>query len=74
MPLKEMFVVYTELDNGYLVFIPNAQRLMAVRDVVIEESEVNLFPHNTERGDLLDEGLRNWGSGTQTMVLKAMAT
>ena len=34
---------------------------MAVRDVIIKESEVCLIPDNTEKPDLLDEGSQQLG-------------
>ena len=50
------FVGYTEGDNGYLVYVPNTCKVVAVRDVIIKESEVGSIPDNTETPDLLDEG------------------
>ena len=50
-------------DNGYLVYLPNTRKVVAVRDVIIKESEVDSIPDNTETPDLLDEGsqqLRIW--------------
>ena len=41
---------YTEGDNGCLVYV------VAVRNVIIKESEVGSIPDNTETLDLLDEG------------------
>ena len=38
--LEGKFVCYTEGDNGYLVYIPNTRKVVAVRDVIIKESEV----------------------------------
>ena len=38
--LEGKFVGYTEGENGYLVYIPNTRKVMAVRDVIIKESEV----------------------------------
>ena len=51
------FVDYTEGENGYLVFIPNTRKVMAVRDVIIKESEVGSILDNKETADLLDGGL-----------------
>ena len=62
--LKELegkFVGYTEGDNGYLVYVPNTRKVMAVRDVIIKESEVSSIPDNTETPDLLDEGSQQLG-------------
>ena len=47
---------YTEGENGYLVYIPNTRKVMAVRDVIIKESEVGSIPDNKETADLLDDG------------------
>ena len=61
--LEGKFVGYTEGDNGYLVYVPNTRKVVAVRDVIIKESEVGSIPDNTETPDLLDEGsqqLRMW--------------
>ena len=54
--LEGMFVGYTEGENGYLVYIPNTRKVMAVRDVIIKESEVGSIPDNKETADLLDDG------------------
>ena len=54
--LEGKFVGYTEGDNGYLVYVPNTRKVMAVRDVIIKESEVGSIPDKTETADLLDEG------------------
>ena len=53
--LERNFVGYTEGDNGYLVYVPNTRKVVAVRDVIIKESEVGSIPDNTETPDLLDE-------------------
>ena len=53
--LEGKFVGYTEGENGYPVYIPNARKVVAVRDVIIKESEVGSIPDNTETPDLLDE-------------------
>ena len=45
--LQGKFVGNTEGDNGYLVYVPNTLKLVAVRDVIINESEVGSIPHNT---------------------------
>ena len=52
---------YTEGDNGYLVYVPNTHNVVAVRDVIIKESEVGSIPHNTETPDLLDQGSQQPG-------------
>ena len=52
---------YTEGDNGYLVYVPNTRKMVAVRGVIIKESEVGSIPDNTETLDLLDEGLPQLG-------------
>ena len=54
--LEGNFVGYTEGANGYLVYVPNTHKVVAVRDVIIKESEVGSIPDNTETLDLLDEG------------------
>ena len=54
--LAGKFVGYTEGDNGYLVDVPNTRNVVAVRDVVIKESDVGSIPDNKEMPDLLDEG------------------
>ena len=54
--LEGNFVGYTEGENGYLVYIPNTRKVMAVRDVIIKESEVGSIPDNKETADLLDDG------------------
>ena len=54
--LEGKFVGYTEAENGYLVYIPNTRKVMAVRDVIIKESEVGSIPDNKETADLLDDG------------------
>ena len=61
--LEGKIVGYTEGENGYLVYIPNTRKVMAVRDVIIKESEMGSIPDNTETPDLLDEGsqqLETW--------------
>ena len=47
---------YTEGENGYLVYLSNTRKVVAVRDVIIKESEVGSIPDNTEMPNLLDEG------------------
>ena len=42
--LEGKFVGYTEGKNGYLVYIPNTRKVMAIRDVIIQESEVGSIP------------------------------
>ena len=59
--LEGKFVGYTEGDNGYLVYVPNRRKVLAVRDVIIKESEVVSIPDNTETPDLLDEGSQQLG-------------
>ena len=59
--LEGKFVGYTEGDKGYLVYVPNTLKVMAVRDVIIKESEVGSIPDNTETPDLLDEGSQQLG-------------
>ena len=53
--LEGKFLGYTEGDNGYLVYVPNTYKVVAVRDVIIKDSEVGSTPDNTETPDLLDE-------------------
>ena len=72
--LEGKIVGYTEGDNGYLLYVPNTRRAVAFRDVIIKESEVGPIPDNTETPDLLDESHINWGSGTEMMAIKTMAT
>ena len=59
--LEGKFVDYTEGDNGYLAYVPNTSKIVAVRDVIIKESEVGSIPDNTETPDLLDEGSQQLG-------------
>ena len=59
--LEGKFVGYTEGDSGYLVYKPNTRKFMAVRDVIIMESEVGSIPDNTHTPDLLDEGSQKLG-------------
>ena len=59
--LQGKFVCYTEGDNRYLVYVPNTRKVVAVRDVIIKESEVGSIPDNTETPDLLDEGSQQLG-------------
>ena len=47
--LEGKFVGYTERDNGYLVYVPNTRKLVAVRDVIIKESQLGSIPDNTEK-------------------------
>ena len=58
--LAGIFVGYTEEDNGYLVYVPNTRKVVAVRDVIIKESEVGAIPVNIETPDL-DEGSQQLG-------------
>ena len=57
--LEGKFVGNTEGDNGYLVYVLNTRKVVAVRDVIIKESEVGSIPDNTP--DLLDEGSEQLG-------------
>ena len=59
--LKGKFVGYNEGDNGYLVYLPNTRKVMAVRDVIIKESEVGSIPDNLETPDLLDVASQQLG-------------
>ena len=59
--LEGKFVGYTEGDNGYLVYVPNTRKVVAVRELIIKESEVGSIPDNTETPDLLDEGSQQLG-------------
>ena len=72
--LGRKFVGYTEGDNGYLMYVPNTRKIVAIRDVIIKESEVGSIPDNTETPDLLNEGSQQLGTQTQMMVIKTMAT
>ena len=38
------------------MYIPNTRKEMAVRDLIINESEVGSIPDNKETADLLDDG------------------
>ena len=59
--LEGKFVGYTEGDNGFLAYVPNTRKVVAVRDVIIKESEVGSIPDNTETPDLPDEGSQQLG-------------
>ena len=59
--LEGKFVGYTEGDNGFLVYVPNTRKVVAVRDVIIKESEVGSIPDNTETPVLIDEGSQQLG-------------
>ena len=59
--LEGKLVGYTEGENGYLVYIPNTCKVVAVRDVIIEVSEVGSVPDKTETPDLLYEGSQHLG-------------
>ena len=59
--LEGKFVGYTEVDNGYLVYVPNTRKVVAVRDVIIKKSEVGSISDNTERPDLLGEASQQLG-------------
>ena len=59
--LEGKFVGYTEGDNGYLVYVTNTLKVVAVRDVIIMESEVGSIPDNTATPDLPDEGSQQLG-------------
>ena len=54
--LEGKFVGCTERDNGYLVYVPNTRKVVAVLVKIIKESEVGSIPDNTESPSLLDEG------------------
>ena len=55
------FVGYTKGDNGYLVYVPNTRKVVAVRDEIIKESAVGSIPVNRETPDLLDQGSQQLG-------------
>ena len=59
--LEGKFVGSTEGDNGYLVYVHNTHKVVAVRDVIIKVTEVGSIPDNTETPDLLDEGSQQLG-------------
>ena len=59
--LEGKFVGYIEGDNGYLVYVSNTRKVVAVRDVIIREFEVGSIPENKEKADLLDEGSQQLG-------------
>ena len=59
--LEGKFLGYTEGDNGYMVYVPNPLKVVAVRDVIIKESELGSISVNTETPDLLDEGSQQLG-------------
>ena len=46
------FVEYTEGDKGNLVYVPNTRKVVAVRDLIIKDSEVGSIPENPETPDL----------------------
>ena len=54
--LEGKFVGYTEGENGYMLYVPNTRKDLAVQDVIIKESELGSIHDNTETPDLLDEG------------------
>ena len=54
-------VVYTVDDNGYLRFILNSRKVMAVRGIIIKEKKVGLIRDNTETFGLLDEASQQLG-------------
>ena len=43
------------------MYVPNTRKVVAVRDVIIKESEVGSIPDNSETPDLLDEGSQQPG-------------
>ena len=43
------------------MYVPNTRRVVAVRDVIIKESEVGSIPVNTETPNLRDEGSQQLG-------------
>ena len=59
--LEGKFMGCTEGDDEDLVYVPNTRKIVAVRDVIIKESEVGSFPYNTETPDLLDGGSQQLG-------------
>ena len=59
--LEGKFVCYTEGESGYLVYLSDTRKVVAVRDVIIKESEVGSIPDNTETPELLDEGSQQRG-------------
>ena len=71
--LEGKFVGYTKEDKGFLVYVPNTRKVVAVRDVIIKESNEGSIPDNTDTPDLLDEGHSKWGSGKEIMIIKTMA-
>ena len=72
--LEGELVGYTEGDNGYLVYVHSTRKVVAVRDVIIKDSEVGSIPGNTETPNLLDERSPQLGSGTQMTFKKTTAT
>ena len=44
--LEGKFVGYTEADSGYLVYVPNTRKVVAVRDVMVKDSEAGSIPDN----------------------------
>ena len=59
--LEGKFMGYTEGDNGYLAYVPNTRRVVAVRDVIIKESAVGSIPDNIETPYLIGEGSTQLG-------------
>ena len=59
--LEGKFVGYTEGDHGYLVHVPKTRKVVAVRDVIIKESDVGSIPDDTETPNLLDDGSQQLG-------------
>ena len=59
--LEGKFVVYTEGDMEYLVYVPNTRKVVAVREKIITESKVGSIPDNTEMPYLLHEGSQQLG-------------
>ena len=45
--LKRKFLGYIEGDNEHLVYVPNTRKLVALRDVIIKESEMGSILDNT---------------------------
>ena len=45
----------TEGDNRYLVYVLNTSKVVAVRDELFKEFEVDSIPDKTEKPDLLDK-------------------
>ena len=46
--MEGKFLGYTAGDNGCLLYVPKTRKVTAIRDVIIEESDVGSVPHNTD--------------------------